>query len=317
MALFNTEKKIHIPENLVDKFIVNPFSVLRKTTGVWQDRKHYWVNLGIASNEGRDTRRYNAMPTNIGGAKYYNTEDTESISIFDPVLCELMYTWFSKKGERVLDPFAGGSVRGVVASFLGRYYTGIDLSQKQILANGDQVCKLQNEYPGKMSSIEWIVGDSEYALDDIPEHTFDMLFTCPPYYNLEQYTKDPRDLSRQDTYEAFLIKYTTIINKACSKLKPDSFAVIVVSEIRNPATGEYYGLVPDTIYAFRQAGLKYYNEIILEDSIGSLPLRGPKYFKQSRKIGRMHQNVLVFYKGDLSNIREKCDSYNISNNFGE
>ena len=54
MPLIKTEKKIREPENLADKFIVNPFSVLRKTTGVWQDRKHYWVNMGIASNEGRD-----------------------------------------------------------------------------------------------------------------------------------------------------------------------------------------------------------------------------------------------------------------------
>lgn len=316
MPLLNVEKKPKV-KSLSDKFIMNPFSVLRKTTGVWQDRKHDWVDMGIVSNEGRDTKRYNAMPTNIGGAKYYNTEDTESVSIFDPVLCEIIYTWFSAKGEKVLDPFAGGSVRAIVASILGRKYTGIDLSQKQILSNGNQICKLQNEYPGHMAPVDWIVGDSEYALDDIENESFDMLFTCPPYYNLEQYTRDPRDLSRQDTYEAFLIKYTTIINKACSKLKPDSFAVIVVSEIRNTATGEYYGFVPDTIYAFKQAGLKYYNEIIVEDSIGSLPLRGPKYFKQSRKIGRTHQNVLVFYKGDLSNIREKCSKYNISNEFGE
>ena len=316
MPLIKTEKKIREPESLADKFIVNPFSVLRKTTGVWQDRKHYWVNMGIASNEGRDTRRYNAMPTNIGGAKYYNTEDTESISIFDPVLCELVYKWFSAEGEHILDPFAGGSVRGIVASILGRKYTGIDLSQKQVIANQEQYRQVRNLY-ADMADATWITSDSEYALDSIEEGTFDMLFTCPPYYNLEQYTKDPRDLSRQDTYEGFLNKYSTIISKACLTLKPDSFAVIVVGEIRNPATGEYNGLVPDTIYAFKQAGLKYYNEIILEDSIGSLPLRGPKYFKQSRKIGKMHQNVLVFYKGDLSNIRTKCDAYNISNDFGE
>ena len=38
--------------------------------------------------------------------------------------------------------------------------------------------------------------------------------------------------------------------------------------------------------------------MILENRIMSLGVRCPKYFEQSRKVGRHHQNVLVFYKGD-------------------
>ena len=29
-------------------------------------------------------------------------------SIFDPVLAEIAYLWYSRAGDRVLDPFAGG-----------------------------------------------------------------------------------------------------------------------------------------------------------------------------------------------------------------
>ena len=35
----------------------------------------------------------------------------------------------------VLDPFAGGSVRGIVASQLGRGYLGIELAAEQVEAN--------------------------------------------------------------------------------------------------------------------------------------------------------------------------------------
>lgn len=312
MALFE-QKQMHVPKNiLAEKYIVNPFSILKRASVVWRDRKHYWEEMGIASIEGRETKRYNAMPYNVSAARDYNTEDTEHISMFDPTLTELMYKWFSKEGDKILDPFAGGSVRGIVASILGRNYTGIDLSQKQVLANREQFSKMQEKYMN-LCPINWITGDSEYALDEIEDGAYDMLFTCPPYYNLEQYTRDVRDLSRQATYDAFLIKYTSILEKAISKLNMNTgaFVVIVVSEIRNfKAGGEFYGLVPDTINICRNVGLKYYNEIILEDPIGSLPLRGPQYFEQSRKIGRTHQNILVFYKGDLSKIREKCDSMN-------
>ena len=60
------------------------------------------------------------MP-NYDGA---NRDEATGTSIFDPVLCEIAYRWFSPVGGLILDPFAGGSVRGIVASKLGRQYIG-------------------------------------------------------------------------------------------------------------------------------------------------------------------------------------------------
>ena len=59
-------------------------------------------------------------------------------SIFDPVLAECALSWYAprpQKGETptiVIDPFAGGSVRGVVASKLGFLYVGTDVSQPHL-----------------------------------------------------------------------------------------------------------------------------------------------------------------------------------------
>jgi hypothetical protein len=137
-----------------------------------------------------------------------------------------------------------------------------------------------------------------------------MVFTCPPYYNLERYSKNPDDLSNLPSYSDFLEKFSSILYKASQRLNDDSFFVIVVSEVRANANvmsdSHYLGLVPDTIQILRdKCNLKYYNEIILENNIGSLPIRAPKYFDQSRKIGRHHQNILVFYKGNIENIQSK------------
>lgn len=311
MALFKVESELPIINNLGDLYKVPPFSILNRGDSRWRHGKEEWNNIFKNSSEGRDTKWYNALPSNVmyRGEQKLNTDDR--VSIFDPFLCEILYSWFSAKGDKILDPFAGGSVRGIVASVLGRNYTGIDLSQEQVISNREQY----GEICRRDGTSVWISGDSEFALDDIEDGTYQMLFTCPPYYNLEQYTRDMRDLSRQDSYASFIDKYTTIINKAVSKLDMNAgcFAVIVVSEIRDPNTGEYYGFVPDTINIFRNAGMKYYNEIILEDRVGSLVLRGPKYFKQSRKIGRRHQNILVFYGGDLAKIRERCEVLNTEN----
>jgi len=46
-----------------------------------------------------------------------------------------------------------------------------------------------------------------------------------------------------------------------------------------------------------------YNEAILVTALGSLPIRAGRQFQTGRKLGKTHQNVLVFYKGDPDNIK--------------
>ena len=218
-------------------------------------------------------------------------------SIFDPVLCELMYKWFCVPGGKILDPFAGGSVRGIVAATLGYKYHGVDLSTRQIEANREQAKEL---VPDNMPV--WYEGNS-FELDDVlPEgiDNFDFVFSCPPYHDLEQYTDHMDDLSNMSWGE-FKEKYASIIEQVVYKLSNNRFACFVISEIRNEA-GFFKGFVPYTVQCFKNAGMEFYNEIILVNVVGSLPVRVANCFGGNRKIGRMHQNVLVFYKGDPDTI---------------
>jgi DNA modification methylase len=219
-------------------------------------------------------------------------------SIFDPVLCELAYRWFSPKGGIVLDPFAGGSVRGIVASHLGRQYIGVELRKEQVEANRlqENVCK--DPMP------VWHCGDSQDIDKICHDVQSDLVFSCPPYADLEVYSEDPKDLSTMP-YDGFIAAYRNIIAKACATLKPDRFACFVVGEVRNKK-GNYHNFVGDTVRAFVDAGLNYYNEAILVTSVGSLPIRAGKQMQASRKIGKTHQNVLVFVKGDGKKAAQAC-----------
>jgi hypothetical protein len=131
-----------------------------------------------------------------------------------------------------------------------------------------------------------------------------MVFSCPPYADLEVYSDDPADLSTMP-YDAFRVAYFEIIRKACALLRPDSFACFVVGEVRDKK-GAYIDFVGDTVQAFRDAGLAYYNEAILITAAGSLPIRVGKQFSTSRKLGKTHQNVLVFLKGDAKRAVARC-----------
>lgn len=244
-------------------------------------------------SQGRQT----ALQQGYARSKDYGTEgnisEVTGTSIFDPVLCEIIYRWFCPKGGIILDPFAGGSVRGVVASKLGRQYVGVELSERQVEANQIQA--------GAILSKEdcppiWHVGDS-LRIGEICDGTeADFIFSCPPYANLEVYSDNPADLSVME-YPVFRRAYFEIIKKVCGLLKADRFACFVVGEVRDKK-GNYYNFVGDTIKAFMEAGLAYYNEAILITCAGSLPIRAGIPFVTTRKLGKTHQNVLIFVKGD-------------------
>lgn len=230
-----------------------------------------------------------------------NASEQSGTSIFDPVLCELAYIWFSPVGGIVLDPFAGGSVRGIVASKLGRQYIGHELRQEQVDANrvqGSEICVDELMPPA------WVCGDSRTIDSTCKDVQADMVFSCPPYADLEVYSDDPKDLSTLG-YEEFKNAYFEIIKKTCALLKNDRFACFVVGEVRNKK-GNYYNFVGDTVQAFKEAGLNYYNEAILVTSVGSLPIRAGKQFSSGRKLGKTHQNILVFVKGDGKKAAQAC-----------
>lgn len=220
-------------------------------------------------------------------------------SIFDPVLCELVYRWFCPLDGTVLDPFAGGSVRGIVASRLGRRYVGVDLRPEQIAANESQARAICGE-PLPV----WIEGDAVDTVALCSNVAADLVFSCPPYGDLEIYSDDPRDLSNME-YGDFLAAYRKIIAAACDLLKPDRFACFVIGDIRDKG-GFYRGLPWRTVDAFEAAGLRLYNEAVLVTAVGSLPIRVGRQFESSRKLGKTHQNVLVFCKGDPKKATVAC-----------
>lgn len=262
--------------------MIKPFSILDTRSKEWQERKRWWINTyNIQSELGREDTE--------SRARFW---EDNTVSIFDATLCEKMYEWFCPKEGRVLDPFAGGSVRGIVATEMGFIYNGIDLSDEQIEAN-----KKQSNKPN------WITGDSEWVIDSIYDKTQDFVFTCPPYYDLEKYTDNPADLSNMNA-DSFDKKYYSILKKAAAKLKDNRFFAVVVSEVReqsvtgNYKIGKYKGLVWKTIKACEEAGLHFYNDMILFNSQHQAARVVDTYFKRNRKVASVHQNILVFVKGN-------------------
>ena len=328
-----TEKEPN--QKISDKFGLVPFSVFNAREGWWQDRKRAWISKGIKSEEGRSGDNDNGkdhtngvlMKSDSGNdPNFYNKkkeveaklgrilttdefqrdhyqgpESYESgTSIFDPVLCEIAYRWFCPPGGLVLDPFAGGSVRGIVASHTGRQYIGVELRSEQVEANRRQESIAVDPVP------VWHCGDSMHIDRFCHDVEADLIIGCPPYADLEKYSDDPADLSNMK-YEDFIASYREIIKKTCLLLKQDRFVFWVIGEVRGKKNcGAYVNFLGDTIKAFMDAGVHYYNEAILVTAVGSLAMRIGRQFTAGRKLGKTHQNILIFCKGDAKKATEAC-----------
>lgn len=281
---------------VAERFLFSPFTVLDAKAGDWLERKRAWLATGIASELGRSAKTYNIheWQESVNGAAAAQGDGT---SVFDPVLCELAYRWFCPPRGQVVDPFAGGSVRGIVAAQLGLRYWGCDLRGEQIAANrvqADVIC-------GGIKPA-WVCGDSMETLAQAPEA--DLVFSCPPYGDLEVYSDNPADLSGME-WHTFVAAYKRIIMRAVARLKDDRFACFIVGDFRDPK-GFYRDFVSTTIRAFEECGARLYNEAILATPVGSACMRVTKQFTASRKMAKTHQNVLVFCKGDPRKAAAAC-----------
>lgn len=314
-------------QSLNDIFIIPPFSILDSRQGYWQSRKKMWRNIigdmGL-SRRGKLIQsielQYKDLYTKttqhrktlgISFKEYlekYVPEEVKQkdtskvlsagVSLFDPVLAEILCKWFTPyKGAKIFDCFAGDTQKGLVFGTCGYEFKGVELRQEQVDINNEVIAD-------RGLPISYVCDDGQNVTKYFDPESQDLLFSCPPYFDLEVYSDMPNDASNQDTYEEFIAILDKAFKEAYTCLKPNRFAVVVLGDVRSKSNGVYYDFGGDVKRIFKEAGAYLYNELILIEMAATVALRAQKYM-ESRKVAKMHQNVLVFYKGDPTQIRNE------------
>lgn len=218
-------------------------------------------------------------------------------SVLDPVACEVILRFFMPKdGKRVYNPFGGGVQFGFVAGHYGYEYVASEIRQNQ--------CDANNALCQDFKNVKWIKSDSSTYT---PEGKFDLCFSCPPYYQVEEYLdydgKPPEgELNSIPTYEQFRDTLFAGYKKAIESLNDNCFFVIMTGDSRNKYGG-YYGCEAEHELFFRDQGLHIYNKIVyLECEFTRLAQA--KVTLNYRKFPKREQKILVFYKGDINKIKE-------------
>ena len=106
------------------------------------------------------------------------------------------------------------------------------------------------------------------------------------------------------TWLDFRATHEQIIRQSLSKLARDRFAVWVVGYVLDDK--RLVRLADHTVVAFEEAGATLHNSMVLATSTVTAGIRAGYAFENTRRVIRVHEEVLVFVKGDASRAATAC-----------
>jgi DNA modification methylase len=220
-----------------------------------------------------------------------------------PQLMRQLIEFFTKGGERVLDPFAGVGGTLLGATLAGRRATGIELNPEWVEVYR-RVCEVEG-----LEEEEVIVGDALDVLRGM-EGPYDMVATDPPYnLNLERtmcdgkyananrrtdyttFSDDPSDLSNLGTYGEYLDAMQAIMAECRRLLRERRYLVLIVRDAYQD--GEYIMTHADLARRGQEAGLVLKGERIWYQAGTRLRPYGYPY---AYVPNIAHQHILVLRK---------------------
>ena len=238
--------------------------------------------LGDAGATRTNPKSIHGYKTTVGRNKAGATT-----SIFPPRVAINILRLFCPPDSKVFDPFAGGGCRAVFAAMAGHHYTGVEIRKEEV-ESINAMCKKH----GVDDQVNIIHGDARKK-NGLPSGKFDFCYTCPPYWNLEQYKGDPGDLSMMD-YDKFLEAVYEIILNCHRVLKPGALACWVVGLHRMPKTMDLVHIPGDIAQLHCKAGFRYEEEIIIYRN-NPVALKRVGNFECGHKLLiRAHEYCLVF-----------------------
>lgn len=217
------------------------------------------------------------------GDSSYGFQDSQSI--FNPHLAQMILSAYCPSKAKIFDPFGGGGTRGFIATAMGHEYTGIEIRQPEV----DRIIKQQAVLGHKFNII--CADSCQYQPE--PE-AYDFCYTCPPYYDLEVYSKLEGDISNAPSYGQFIASLTKAVRHSFNALKKGSIAVWVVGNFRDK-DGYLVHFNSDLIWIAKSAGFKLHDEIIFWGASGNASQRSGQ-FEANRKSVRVHEYLIILKK---------------------
>ena len=178
---------------------------------------------------------------------------------FVPQIPNQIIRRFSRRGEVILDLFAGMGTTLIECRHLGRHGIGVELVSSVAANAAERIDRAENS---DGVSAEMLVGDSRLPattarvrerLAALQRTHADCLILHPPYHDIIRFGDEAANLSNQATVEDFLREFSRVVDQAIDLLAPGRFLALVVGDTY--ASGEWVPLSFLCMEVCRQRGL--------------------------------------------------------------
>lgn len=210
------------------------------------------------------------------------TKDTElHPATFSPTMISDFISFFTKSGDKVLDPFAGIGSTLVACKRTKRIGYGIELNKKYF----EIILKRVPEFKKN------VFNDDCRNIDKIKLPTIDFSISSPPYWDVlnrstdkfeserkskgldVSYSDSLLDLGNIDDYDLFLKEVCSVYEKMYDILKNGAYLVIIVKNVKKG--GKMYPLAWDMARILSEKYVLKDEKIWIQDKIGLSPYGYP------------------------------------------
>ncbi|MCG2825023.1 MAG: RsmD family RNA methyltransferase [Thermoplasmatales archaeon] len=143
---------------------------------------------------------------------------------------------YSKKGETVLDAFAGSGTTLIECKLLGRNGIGVDINKEAVMVTRDRLnfSSIDADFPS--STQKTYLGDAR-NLNLIKKESIDLIATHPPYASIIPYTKNSNhkqegDLSEVHSINEFAEEMKNVAHEFQRILRPGGYCAVLMGDTR-------------------------------------------------------------------------------------
>lgn len=263
------------------------YSHVRKKT-----RKHISENCPTLLGSGMSAQGYTVPRGGLGDQEY----GSAVLSKFTQNIGRFFVDFLCKEKGVVYDPFAGHNSRMQLVFESGRHYYGFDVS-KQFMKYNREIKKIliKSAKIGLMSrSSVPEINLYEQSSEKVPlESNFaDFTITSPPYWDIEYYGPEKKQLGMNKEYSGFIKAIKVHIKENYRVLKKGCFACWFVNDFRKKK--KFYPYHIDIYNCFVECKFEPFNIYILK--LPSLTKQFIQGVEDNKVLAKAHEYILVFRK---------------------
>lgn len=283
----------------------------------------YSIWLDITKRDKERIRLDKIVRDEIGEDTYDDTwsvregNENPALSQFPSKLAKQVLRLWSKPQDKIWDPFMGHFTRPIMSNHFDRDYWGQDISEEYFKKTKQEVLKrttgglLHDEVVEDEEGLlevnlndNWLKMEHKDSRnsDNVPSEWADFTITSPPYFDLEYYGPEEKQLGKaaDGDYEEFLEMLKVVMEHNYRILKTGHYATWVVNDFRQDCMSEN-GLTPyhrDVMNIAEECGFTMHDCNVYKTGVS-----GGMFVKQLGHMeitGKIHEFVLTFRKQESS-----------------